>query len=126
MIYIRKDAKGHGKQNLIEGKLDKGKKVLVVEDLISTGGSSINAVAAVRNSGGIVDYCIAIFTYQMKKADEKFKKNNCKLVTLSDFKTLVGVALGAGYIKKHDKEIVLGWSKDPENWANSIKASSNK
>lgn len=118
MIYIRGKAKEHGKENLIEGKLEKGKRVIVVEDLISTGGSSIDAVEAVREAGGIVEYCIAIFTYQLEKAINKFNERKCNLITLTNFSTLVEVAVENEYIKPEEKSIVFSWNKDPENWAN--------
>ena len=116
MIYIRSSSKDHGKENLIEGKLEKGQKVLVVEDLVSTGGSSLNAVRAAREAGGVVSDCIAIFTYGMEKARCSFEKEKCRLIALSDFSELVEVASGKGYIKKEDKGIVLKWNKNPEGW----------
>ena len=76
MIFIRSKEKAHGKQNIIEGKLTQGDKVIVIEDLISTGGSSVSAVEAVREAGGIVEDCIAIFTYELEKAINKFKEAN--------------------------------------------------
>lgn len=116
MIYIRSKSKEHGKENLIEGKLEKGKKVLVVEDLVSTGGSSLRAVNVVKQQGGIVKDCIAIFTYEMKKAVDGFKENNCNVFTLSDFTTLIDIATKQNYVKKVDKEKVLAWNKNPEEW----------
>ena len=119
MVYVRKEAKGHGKENLVEGRLEKGQKVLVVEDLISTGGSSISTINAVREAGCKADFCVAIFTYKMKKADQNFGESGCRLFTLTDFNALVEVASETGYIKKEDKKVVLSWSKDPENWNRS-------
>ncbi len=118
MIYVRGKAKEHGKENLIEGKLEKGRKVIIVEDLVSTGGSSIDAVGAVREAGGIVEDCIAIFTYQLEKAINKFNEARCNLITLTNFSTLVEVAVENEYIKQEEKLIVFSWNKDPENWAN--------
>lgn len=116
MVYIRKEAKDHGKENLIEGKLDKGKNVIIIEDLISTGGSSINGVEAVRTAGCNADYCLAIFTYELKKAKQTFEKLNVRLMALTNFSTLVKVATGENYIKESEKEKVLEWSKNPESW----------
>ena len=116
MIFVRKKTKEHGKQNLIEGRLKEGKKVLVIEDLISTGGSSIAAINAIRDAGGIVDYCVAIFEYNFEEALTNFEKVECKYITLSDFKTLVKVAIEEDYINEKDKGLVLSWSKDPHNW----------
>ncbi len=116
MVYIRKEAKDHGKENLIEGKLDKGKNVIIIEDLISTGGSSINGVEAVRAAGCNADYCLAIFTYELEKAKQTFEKLNVKLMALTNFSTLVKVATEENYIKGTEKEKVLEWSKNPESW----------
>ena len=73
-----------------------------------------------READCSVDFCVAIFTYKMKKADENFKKNKCRLLTLSDFNALVEVASETGYIKKEEKNVVLSWSKDPENWGKTL------
>jgi|SRR3989344_61004 len=116
MIYVRGKAKEHGKENLIEGKLDSGKKVIVVEDLISTGGSSVGVVEAVRSSGGIVEECVAIFSYQFEKAKKCFEEAKCRLTTLTNFEVLVNVAAEGNYIKLEDKELVLEWNKDPGKW----------
>lgn len=117
MIYVRGKPKEHGRQNQIEGKLDEGQKVLVIEDLISTGGSSIAAVQAVRDAGGIVKDCIAITTYEFEKAKTAFDDAYCQLFTLTDFTTLVNKAAELDYIKDEDREIVLEWNKDADGWA---------
>jgi orotate phosphoribosyltransferase len=116
MIYIRKESKEHGKENLIEGNLDKGKKVIIVEDLVSTGGSSVAGVEAVRRNGGVVGQCLAIFTYGMAKAKDAFREAGCELIPLCDFSTLIKVAGDMKYIGKEDVERALEWSKDPQNW----------
>ena len=116
MVYIRKSSKDHGKENLIEGKLDRGKKVIIIEDLISTGGSSINGVEAVRQAGCKVDYCLAIFTYEMEAARKNFEKEKVKLITLTNFSALVGVAVKEKYLGESDRENVLEWAKNPEKW----------
>ncbi len=85
MIYIRQKTKGHGKENSIEGILTKKDRTIIIEDLISTGGSSVGAVKAVKAKGGIVDACFAIFTYEMKKAKESFREVKCKVHTLTNF-----------------------------------------
>ena len=105
MIYIRGKSKEHGKQKLIEGNLEQGQKVLIVEDLISTGGSSIAAVEAVREFGAEVTGCIAIFTYELEKSKNKFEEAKCKLVTLSNFSTLVEIASETNCINEEDKEV---------------------
>lgn len=116
MIYVRSSKKEHGKGNLVEGKLEKGQDVIVIEDLISTGGSSVSAVNAVKEAGGKVIKCIAIFTYGMEKAKKMFEEAKCDLVPLSNFDTLIEVASDRNYIRAEDKERILEWRKDPENW----------
>jgi len=120
MIYIRKGSKDHGKGNVIEGKLEKGQKVIIIEDLISTGGSSINGVESVRDRGGIVEKCLAIFTYEMEKAKDNFSDAGCELISLSNFSTLIDVASNNNYIKTEDKDKVLEWNKDPQNWGKKM------
>lgn len=120
MIYIRSSAKDHGKQNLIEGLLEKGKKVLVIEDLISTGGSSVSAVNAVREAGGIVTDCVAIFTYEMQKAIDKFAEAQCTIHTLSNFGTLIDVAEESGYLDSEAAKKVREWNKDPAGWGKAM------
>jgi len=116
MIYIRKKQKGHGRENLIEGKLNKGEKVIVVEDLISTGGSSINGVEAVREAGYKVECCLAIFTYELEEAKQNFEKEDVELLALTNFTTLVNVAVKEKYLSKEEEERVLEWSKNPGKW----------
>ncbi len=115
-IYIRSKKKGHGLENQIEGVLHQGDRVVVIEDLISTGGSSIAAVEAVQNAGGTVLGTIAIFTYGFAQAEEKFQQIGCPLYTLANYNTLLEEALKNGYIGKHDIEILKEWRKDPKNW----------
>jgi len=117
MIYIRGKKKGHGRQNQIEGKLEKDQRVLIVEDHISTGGSSIEAVKSVRDSGGIVTDCIAITTYEFEKADNLFEEAKCNLYTLTDFTTLIEKAAELNYIDEAEKDIVLEWNKNSEEWS---------
>jgi len=117
MIYVKKKAKDYGQQKLIEGVLEKGQKVLIIEDLISTGGSSLAVVEAVRDAGGIVTHCLAIFTYQLDKATAKFKDADCTALTLSNFSTLVKQAERLKYITEQEKNTVLEWSTMPDDWA---------
>lgn len=118
-VYVRDKAKAHGMENLIEGRLDKGQKVVVIEDLISTGGSSLKAVDALRAAGAEVLGLGAIFTYGFDKADKAFEAANCKYFTLSDYPTLLEVAIRQDYIKKEEKETLLSWYQDPEAWGRS-------
>lgn len=115
-IYVRSEAKSHGLGNLIEGYFEKGQKVVVIEDLISTGGTSIGAVKALREAGCIVLGMAAIFTYGFRKAEEGFDAEKCELHTLSDYNTLVEFALATGYISPSDIETLREWKRDPSNW----------
>lgn len=117
MVYVRSSQKEHGKGNQIEGKVEQGKRVLLVEDLISTGGSSLEAVQALRNAGVVVEQCVAIFTYELIKAQQRFQEAHCKLITLSNFSKLVDVAVQTKYVTQQQREVVLAWNKDPQNWA---------
>ncbi len=116
LVYVRGKKKEHGKGNMIEGRLEEGKKVVVVEDLVSTGGSSVTAVEAVKEAGGIVTHCFAIFTYGLQKSVDSFNNADCKLVTLTNFKILAEIAAETGYITAEEKDNVVGFSKDPTGW----------
>lgn len=116
MVYIRKKAKGHGKQKLIEGGNIKGKKVVVIEDLVSTGGSSMNAVEACREAGANVIAMVAIFTYEFEKAKKKFKEGNCKTFFLTDFTTLTKLAAENNFIEKENLKLIQEWNKAPAEW----------
>lgn len=116
MVYIRKKSKGYGKEKLIEGGDVKGKKVVVIEDLVSTGGSSLNAVEACRQAGAEVIAMVAIFTYEFEKARSKFEEGKCKAHFLTNFSTLVKVAADNDYIDKENLSLVQEWNKDPAGW----------
>jgi orotate phosphoribosyltransferase len=120
MGYVRGGAKSHGRNNRIEGVVKEGMKVVVVEDLISTGGSSLECVDALREAGCEVLGMVAIFTYGLPKAVENFKNKDCKFVTLSNYDTLIEVANENNYIKEEDMEKLKAWKKDPNdhNWMN--------
>ena len=115
-IYVRSSPKDHGLENLIEGNLKPGQKVVVIEDLVSTGGSSLKAVEAVRNAGAEVVGMLAIFTYQFPLAEENFKKAGVKLLTLGNYTAMLDAALKINYIKEADLETLKLWRQDPENW----------
>ncbi len=110
-IYVRSKSKDHGKQNQIEGKFTSGQKVVVIEDLISTGGSSISAVESLRAANLDVLGLVAIFSYGFKKAEINFQAANCKFDTLTDYDTLINVAVDENFIKKSDLEILENWRK---------------
>lgn len=115
-IYVRSSPKDHGLENLIEGNLKPGQKVVVIEDLVSTGGSSLKAVEAIRNAGAEVVGMVAIFSYQFPVAIEAFKKVNVELLTLSNYSAMLEAALEINYIKDTDLEALKQWRKDPANW----------
>jgi len=115
-VYVRSGAKTHGLENLVEGQLEKGQKVVVIEDLISTGGSSIKAVEALRNAGAEVLGLVAIFTYGFKAAIKNFESANCECFTLSDYETLIRIAHSSGYINHDEIMLLKAWREDPENW----------
>ena len=118
MGYVRSGAKDHGRQNQIEGKLQKGDKVVVIEDLISTGGSVIEVVEALRSAGAEVLGIASIFTYGMKKGLERLEAANVKNISLTDFDTIVEVAAKENYIKEEDKERLIKFRNNPsdESW----------
>ena len=118
MGYVRSGAKDHGRENQIEGKLEKGQKVVVVEDLISTGGSVIEVVEALREAGAEVLGIASIFTYGMKKSLDRLEKASVKNISLSNFDTLVEVAAEEGYIKPEDKSRLIAFRNNPsdESW----------
>ena len=115
-VYIRNKPKDHGLENLIEGELTPGTKVVVVEDLISTGGSSLKAVEAVRKSGCEVIGMVASYSYGFDVAKEAFTNANVELVTLTDYDHVVAEALETGYITSDDVQLLNEWRKDPANW----------
>lgn len=115
-VYVRSGAKSHGLGNKIEGVVKKGQNVLVIEDLISTGGSSLNAVFALREAGCNVIGMLAIFTYGFTLAEDNFKKAQCNLTTLSNYNDLIDLALESGYIDEDHLETLKTWRKDPGNW----------
>lgn len=118
MGYVRSGAKDHGRNNRIEGKLEKGQKVVVIEDLISTGGSVIEVVEALREAGAVVLGIVSIFTYGMKKGLERLKAADVKNVSLSDFDAALEVAAETGYIKEADIKRLLTFRENPqdESW----------
>lgn len=115
-IYVRSKAKEHGRQNLVEGELPEGTKVLVIEDLISTGGSSLSAVEALRSSGLEVVGLIAIFTYGFEQSVEAFRQAHCKMDTLTDYPTLLEEAVETYYIQPEALQTLQEWRRNPHGW----------
>lgn len=114
--YVRNKPKAHGRKNLIEGALEPGTKVLVVEDLISTGGSALEAVKAIRDYGCEVAGVLAIFTYGFPVAEEAFEKANCPYATLTDYPTVLKEAVKEKYISEKEQAILSDWRNDPKGW----------
>ncbi len=115
-IYVRSEAKEHGLGNQIEGFFEKDQKVVVIEDLISTGGSSLGAVKALREAGCKVLGMAAIFTYEFSRAADGFRENGCELHALSNYTTLVLTAVDTGYITDDDVETLKKWRLNPAGW----------
>lgn len=115
-IYVRSSPKDHGLGNLIEGDLKAGQKVVVIEDLISTGGSSLKAAEAVRAAGAEVLGMVAIFTYGFPVSENAFKEHKVKLTTLSNYNAMIETAVATGYVKEEQVETLKEWRKSPDTW----------
>ena len=115
-VYVRSAPKDHGLENLIEGDIKPGQKVVVVEDLISTGGSSLKAVEALRKDGCEVVGMVAIFTYGFPLAEQKFKEAGVQLTTLSNYEAVLSHLVDTDYITESDRATLQEWRKDPANW----------
>ncbi len=115
-VFIRKEKKGHGKSQRIEGGAVRGKTVLLVEDLVTTGGSSLSALAALRAAGALVTDMLAIVSYGFAEAQAAFEAANVRLRTLTDFDTLLEAALGRGMLGASDEAVLRAWFADPHNW----------
>jgi orotate phosphoribosyltransferase len=117
-IYVRNAPKGHGMGNQVEGRIMPGEKILVIEDLVSTGKSSIAAVKALREAGFLVEGMLAIFSYGLPEADKAMSENNCELVTLSNYTCLLETALQEGRISPEELLLLAKWREDPHAWGN--------
>lgn len=117
MVYVRSAPKDHGLENLIEGNIKPGQKVVIVEDLVSTGKSSLKAVQAVKDAGGIVVGMVAIFTYEFPVATQAFAEADVKLLTISNYSAMIQAAVKTNYVKESDIETLQQWREDPANWA---------
>lgn len=115
-VYVRSKPKDHGLENLIEGELKPGMKVVVVEDLISTGGSSLKAVEAIRNNGCEVVGMVASYTYGFPVAEKAFNDAQVKLITLTNYEAVVEQAVKTGYITEDEVQVLHEWRKDPAHW----------
>jgi orotate phosphoribosyltransferase len=115
-VYVRPEAKKHGRLNQVEGFLQKGQNVIVVEDLISTGNSSLLAVEALRNEGANIKGMAAIFSYGFDVAEQNFKNANVDLFTLSNYENLLELAVAKDYITENEQELLQEWRKSPSEW----------
>lgn len=115
-VYVRSSPKDHGLENLVEGELKPNSKVVVIEDLISTGGSSLRAAEAIRNFGCEVLGMVAVYTHGFPMAEQNFEKAGVKLVTLTDYDQVIEEALRTGYISAENVELLREWRKSPETW----------
>jgi len=116
MVYIRSKAKDHGKENQIEGRISQGQKMVIIEDLISTGGSVLDACEAAKREGAEILGVASIFTYELPKGTANFNERNIRLLTLTNYTSLIEVAQETGYIKMEDVETLQEWKKNPQEW----------
>ena len=115
-VYVRPEPKSHGRKNQIEGHLERGQNVVVIEDLISTGNSSLNAVAALKEAGAVVKGMVAIFSYGFDVASKNFKEKNINLKTLSNYEDLLEQALDSNYISEKELLTLQEWRANPSEW----------
>ena len=116
MVYVRSEKKSHGMENKIEGRIETGKSVVVIEDLVSTGSSSLAAVQALSEAGFIVKGMVAIFSYNLDSAKKNFADAKCRLITLSDYNSLIHEALESNYITDDELQSLVKWRENPEKW----------
>ena len=116
LIYVRPAPKKHGMENQIEGILEKKQHVIVIEDLVSTGGSVLKAVEAIRSRGGTVQHCLCVFTYGFRETADQFAKTGCKLHALLTFEQLIGFGAKSGALTEQQTVLLRSWYKDPFKW----------
>ena len=117
-VYVRPEAKSHGRQNQVEGQLEANSTVVIIEDLISTGKSSLNAVKALKEAGAQIKGMIAIFTYGFAVSRDNFEENEVDLHTLTDYESVISQASETNYIKEDQLDLLLEWRKNPAEWQN--------
>ena len=118
-VYVRSEKKSHGMNNQVEGIINSGQSVVIIEDLVSTGKSSLNAVEALREKGAVIKGMLAIFTYGMDVAAENFKNNKCELFTLTNYNALIQKAAEENYIREDDLASLLEWKSNPQAWSDA-------
>ena len=116
LIYVRPAPKKHGMENQIEGVLEKGQHVIVIEDLVSTGGSVLKAVDTIRLKGGTVRHCLCVFTYEFREAEDQFARNDCKLHALLTFEQLIDFGVKSGALTESQTTLLRSWFKEPFKW----------
>ena len=121
MVYVRKEPKGYGKQRQTEGILEQGQKVLLFEDMMSTGGSKMNFFNGIKNDGGIMKHCLVIYEYGYEEARKTLAENGIKLHSMTDLNTVLKAAERIGYFKPKEVSEIKEWFKDPEKWAEKFK-----
>lgn len=120
MVYVRAHPKDHGRQNQVEGSLRRGQKVLVVEDMVSTAGSSARVIEALRELGAKVTDVVAIYTHNLKAAGTNFQKMNVKFHSLTDLENVAKVAVVKGFLKQDQVTVILDWARDPKGWGKKM------
>ena len=118
-VYVRSEKKSHGMNNQVEGIINSGQSVVIIEDLVSTGKSSLNAVEALREKGAIIKGMLAIFTYGMDIATQNFKNNKCDLFTLTNYDALIQKAAEENYIRENDLASLVEWKSNPQAWSDA-------
>lgn len=120
MIFVRAKPKDHGRGNQVEGVLKRGQKVIVIEDMVSTAGSSARVIEAIRKLGGKVTDEVAIYTHTLKEADQNFHKLKVKFHPLTSLKEVAHIALQKGFLKEEQVQMILEWANDPDNWGKKM------
>ena len=120
MVYVRPKPKDHGRENQVEGIIKRGQKVVVIEDMVSTGGSSVSAVRALRKLGAKVNYEVAIYTHQMQESTKNFKENKIKFFSLTDLMTVAEIAQKRNYFQEEQLAAIVNWARDPKNWGRKM------
>lgn len=118
-VYVRSEKKSHGMNNQVEGIINSGQSVVIIEDLVSTGKSSLNAVEALREKGAVIKGMLAIFTYGMDVAAQNFKNNKCELFTLTNYDALIQKAAEENYIRENDLTSLVEWKSNPQAWSDA-------
>ena len=120
MVYVRAEPKSHGRKNQVEGTIKRGQKVIIVEDMISTAGSSIRVLEALKKLGAKATDEVAIYTHDLKAAEKNFQKAKIKFHPLTDLEEVTNAAVSKGFLKEDQVRVILDWTKDPQNWGKKM------